>query len=122
MDEPIGPFALAKQPIFCHAHYPEVSFEIPARSATGIMRVEMTLPYFNKLDENICEIFVNGKSEGKIFLKKVKKGKARFTKSFFIPAGELPTVVKLVFENFATDSESKIAASITAIQVSDAEP
>jgi hypothetical protein len=122
MDEPIGPFALAKQPIFCHAHYPEVSFEIPARSATGIMRVEMTLPYFNKLDENLCEIFVNGKSEGQIFLKKVKKGKARFTKSFFIPPGELPTVVKLVFENFATDSESKIAASITAIRVSDAEP
>lgn len=116
MEEPIGPFPLAKQPVFCHAHYPEVTFDIPTQSKPGLLKLEMALPYFHKLDENMCEIFVNDQKLGEIELKKVKKGKRIFSETVSIPAGDSLCRVRLKFQKFAPDSDSKIAASITGIQ------
>jgi hypothetical protein len=116
MEEPIGPFPLAKQPIFCHAHYPSVTFDLPVNASLGFLKLEMALPYFNKLDENTCEIYLNEEKVSEIHMVKEKKGRRLFSQIISIPAGNTPCQVKLKFRNFAPDSDSKVAASITGIQ------
>jgi hypothetical protein len=119
MDEPIGPFPLSKQPIFCHAHFPEVGFDLPPRSKSGALTIEMALPYFNRLDENSCDIFLDDQKVGEIELKKVKKGKKIFSETIPIPACSKSCRVKLKFRTYDPASDSKVAASITGLRFSD---
>jgi hypothetical protein len=76
----------------------------------------MALPYFNKLDENTCEIYLNEEKVSEIHMVKEKKGRRLFSQIISIPAGNTPSQIKLKFRNFAPDSDSKVAASITGIQ------
>lgn len=114
LDEPVGPFPKYRQPIFCNAHFPSVSFQLSPEQETQILKIAMSLPYWSKLGKNSCAVLVNGHQQSSITM--TQRGKTYETTIPIFPSAD-PVKIEIDFEVGDTNRVSEVAASVTSIQL-----